>query len=306
MKYLLTIAAFGIIFVSVSQAYAADTQSLDTFQPPPITDGVIDSGHGFVPCSGVHCSPCDLVVMFNTIVKWVMMMVFILFAVLAVKAGLTMVTSGSPGALAAAKKSFTNAFLGLLIMLAAWLIVDTLLRKLLDGGNLDAVYSGYGPWSQVQCASDTQAGLTVGFFEADPNWNPGDMMSPATNVPYTGGSLSQCKNGACSTAVLTSAGMTAQQAAAMSCIALTESSGNSSLPPYYQTHPKSSACGTFQIIKKTWESNATGNCASFSMCTNAACNAQVAATLVKKVGYTPWTCPGCNNKASACVSQYGK
>ena len=275
----------------------------DTFQAPNITNGTIDAGQGFVPCSGTTCSPCDLVVLFNTLLKWFMGIAFLIFAILAVKAGVTMVVSGSSGSLEAAKKSFTNAFIGLIIILAAWLIVDTLMRGLL-GGNGDI--KGYGPWSDVKCA--TQAGVDeqADFFDAEA-WKPGDVMVPASNVPYTGGSLGQCAagNGACNVSALISAGMSPKQAAAMSCIAVTESSGNSSLPPYYKSHPKSSACGTFQIIKETWEHTATGNCASFSQCTNAACNAQVAAKLVQSSSYGSWTCKNCNNKAAHCVSQYG-
>lgn len=302
MKRPLTIFFILGILTLLNLASVALAQQ-DTFTPPTITNGTIDAGQGFVPCSGTTCSPCDLVVLFNTLLKWFMGIAFLIFAILAVKAGVTMVVSGSSGSLEAAKKSFTNAFIGLIIILAAWLIVDTLMRGLL-GGNGDI--KGYGPWSDVKCA--TQAGVDeqADFFDAEA-WKPGDIMVPASNVPYTGGPLGQCAagNGACSVSSLISAGMSAKQAAAMSCIAVTESSGNSSLPPYYKSHPKSSACGTFQIIKKTWERTATGNCASFSQCTNAACNAQVAAKLVQSSSYGSWTCKDCNNKAARCASQYG-
>ncbi len=36
--------------------------------------------------------------------------------------------------------------------MAAWLLVDTLMRTLLVGdGNLGATFDGWGPWSEVQC-----------------------------------------------------------------------------------------------------------------------------------------------------------
>lgn len=71
---------------------------------------------------------------------------------------------------------------------------------------------------------------------------------------------------------LTAAGFTPSQANVMSCIAMTESSGN----PTAQ-NKSGSACGTFQVIKSTWESAAIGtSCSSFSSCTNASCNAEVA------------------------------
>jgi Type IV secretion system pilin/Lysozyme like domain len=278
----------------------------DTFTPPTITNGTIDANQGFVPCSGTTCGPCDLLVLFNTLLKWFMGIAFLIFAILAMKAGVTMVVSGSSGSLEAAKKSFTNAFIGLIIILSAWLIVDTLMRGLI-GGNGDIKVSNWGPWAAVRCdITQAAVGEQAGFFDAE-SWAPGDIMVPGSNVPYSGGPLGQCSagNGACSPSSLAGVGMTPTQAAIMSCIAMTESSGNSSLPAYYQTHPKSSACGTFQIIQKTWERTATGNCASFSQCTNAACNAQVATKLVQSSSYGSWTCKDCNNKASHCVSQYG-
>jgi Type IV secretion system pilin/Lysozyme like domain len=308
MKRLTTLFFLTITLLTTPVAFthAQGAPNTDTFVTPPITDGVIEAGQGFVPCSGTTCSPCDLVVLFNTLLKWFMGIAFLIFAILAMKAGVGLLTAGGkPGALSAAKKSFTNAFIGLIIILAAWLIVDTLMRGLL-GGNGDV--AGYGPWSQVKCAKSAGVDEQAGFFKAEA-WKPGDMMTPSSNTPYTGGPLAQCgaNNGACSVAALTNAGMSAQQAAIMSCIAVTESSGNANTPPYNIAHPgsNSTACGLFQITRTTWNTAASGACASFSNCQNATCNAQVAKTLVSRVGYTPWTCPGCNNKASRCVSQYG-
>ena len=196
MKPLLNLAILAIIFVSTPQVHAQQAQ-LDTFQKPDRTaDGTIVDGKGFVPCSGTDCSPCDLVVMFNTIIKWFMVMVFILFAFLAIKSGLKMVTSGNPGSLNDAKKSFVNAFLGLAIMLCAWLIVDLLMTKLLNGGNLDAVYSGFGPWSQVQCASQAGVTTTTGFFQGDleKEWlaEGGDTDIDSSGLPVSVPAGSRC------------------------------------------------------------------------------------------------------------------
>jgi hypothetical protein len=93
----------------------------------------------------------------------------------------------------------------------------------------------------------------------------------------------------------------------MSCIAVTESSGIAATPPYNIAHPdsNSTACGTFQITKTTWNTAATGACADFSNCMNASCNAQVAQALVANNGYKDWTCANCNSKAASCVQQYG-
>lgn len=112
----------------------------------------------------------------------------------------------------------------------------------------------------------------------------------------------QCSpsNSACSVSALQAVGMTSKQANIMSCIAMTESTGNPGI-----SSNSSTACGTFQVLVGTWNDVSTGACSSFSNCTNARCNAQVATTLVRRSGYSSWTCPGCNKKAQACVSRYG-
>jgi hypothetical protein len=121
--------------------------------------------------------------------------------------------------------------------------------------------------------------------------------------------LPQCTNSACSVQALMAAGMTSTEANVMSCIAMTESSGNPSTPPYNQTHPgsNSSACGTFQIVRTTWNSfNPGGSCSDHaSSCQNAQCNMAVATRLVKANGFRDWTCANCNSKAISCISRYG-
>jgi hypothetical protein len=109
------------------------------------------------------------VVLVNTIVKWLITMSFLLFSFLAVKAGVGLVISGgNPAAKSAAKTAFNNAFIGLFIILGAWLLIDTLLKGILDEG------SGFGPWSEIQCGT-----------QLVPTFDPGD---PAAPVSASGGS----------------------------------------------------------------------------------------------------------------------
>ena len=117
-----------------------------------------------------------------------MTMAFLLFAVLAILAGFKLISSGgNPGALKEAKGSFANAFIGLLIILSAWLIVDTLLRKLLPSGNGEI--SGYGPWSSVQCATQTVAD-TSGSFEGDAIYYAADIETAGPGSTINNGGTS--------------------------------------------------------------------------------------------------------------------
>ena len=83
-----------------------------------------------------------------------------IFAAMAVYAGVKMViSSGNSHALQDAKDMFTNAFIGLFIILAAWLMIDTLLRYVLKNGETGNI-DGYGPWSEVKCVTQATPGIT--------------------------------------------------------------------------------------------------------------------------------------------------
>jgi len=113
----------------------------------------------FIPCEGKGCSACNLVEMGNELIVWLFGMIFLLFAVLMTVAGFGLVTSGgNPSAMQAAKDKFTNAMIGLVIVMSAWLIVDTVMKALVGGGETDAAIGtmkGWGPWSEVQCQTQT-------------------------------------------------------------------------------------------------------------------------------------------------------
>ncbi|MBP6924231.1 MAG: M15 family metallopeptidase, partial [Candidatus Pacebacteria bacterium] len=184
---------FGVLAPSTSLAQTPNPNQ-DTFYEnggPTINGGNITSG-GFVPCSGAQCSLCDFAVMANTIIKWLIGIIFLFFAILAVYAGFKLVTSGgNSGAKQAAKNSFTNAFIGLFIVLAAWILIDTLLRAVLKGGNGEV--NGYGPWAEIQCASQvvsTVNQLAVG----DPDFELASFVSAGGEESgvVSGGSGNNC------------------------------------------------------------------------------------------------------------------
>ncbi len=160
-------------------AAVEQTNSNDTFgiKPTVQKDGTLEAGKGLVPCSGFNCSVCDVVVMANTGIKFLLTLSFLFFAVLAVYAGVKLVISqGNSSALSSAKQSFTNAFIGLIIILVAWLIVDTMMRQLLKGGNGNI--DGYGPWSKVQCTEQTDVKpAQTKLFEGDAEFVSGSAAA---------------------------------------------------------------------------------------------------------------------------------
>lgn len=129
---------------------------------------------GLVPCDGLDCDMCQLVDLGNNVINWLIGVLMVVFAIIAAWAGFELVVSGgNTSAKESAKSKFTNAFIGLIIVLAAWLIVDTLMRTLLIGSNgvlSNGVYTGFGPWSQIQC-------------EAQPTVSTAPTTPTATTTP---------------------------------------------------------------------------------------------------------------------------
>jgi hypothetical protein len=109
---------------------------------------------GFVTCSGLDCSVCNLVDMANEVIKWLIAILFIVFAILLFIAGWKLVTSvGNPSAMSDAKAKITNAIIGILIVLTAWLIIDTFVRALVgDTGQINGLL-----WTDIQCHEQVYA-----------------------------------------------------------------------------------------------------------------------------------------------------
>jgi hypothetical protein len=151
----------------------------------------------FAGCSGRDCSACNVVHMANEGITWLIGILFVIFAVLIAWRGVQLVTSsGNPSALSAVKESFVNALIGIIIILAAWLIVDTIMRALVgqpgEEGNLpivvDGQVKGWLAWSEVECQ-----------VLAVPNFTPVEdsrVLTSSAPVPcaelYPGGPRSDC------------------------------------------------------------------------------------------------------------------
>lgn len=111
------------------------------------------SALGLVPCSGTECSACHFAQLGNTIFKWLVGVLFVVFAVVAAMGGFGLVTSaGNPSAMSDAKAKLVNAVVGILVVFAAWLLVDTILRGLLVGGT-GQINGKY--WYSIECGTQT-------------------------------------------------------------------------------------------------------------------------------------------------------
>jgi len=115
-----------IIFLSVFLILVVPIFSFAQGQNPP----------GLVPCDNSTGNLCDfdaLMALINTIVHFILFYMAVpIAAIMFAYAGFLMVTAGgeAAGARTKAKSIFSNTLLGLIIAVAAWLIINTVLSIL--------------------------------------------------------------------------------------------------------------------------------------------------------------------------------
>lgn len=281
---------------------------------------IVSMGAGLVPCGddptgssyllATGCNLCDFGQLVQNVINYLTVISIPISALLFFYAGYLFLTAGgNQYKITQGRRVMGSAVIGFLIVCAAWLVIQTIVVGLTQG---TTIFTG-GSWNTLSCV------------DSSPNTGTRPRQSTITDLLNFGGGSGTtgtmgggaggtgipgfCNSGGiCSVGALQSAGFNPKQAAVMSCIAMTESSGNPNQPPYNQSHPgsNSTACGLFQITQTTWNTVPhSAGCSSFSQCTNGSCNTVAAQELVANHGYTDWTCPGCNNKAQQCVSSYG-
>ncbi|MEK7160784.1 MAG: pilin [Patescibacteria group bacterium] len=112
---------------------------------------------GLVPCDGVcssssgscvPCKPCHILVLISTLIKYaVTIIVPILAGLLFLAGGIMMVASGgSEERFKKGRKIFINTALGVLIVLASWAIVNTIMLALGGGDFTPETW-----WHGVSC-----------------------------------------------------------------------------------------------------------------------------------------------------------
>lgn len=281
------------------------------------------------------CSTCHFVQLIKNVLDFVVKYVTLAgVALMLMVGGFQMVAGGLGGSAAAHQKgihTIKNAFIGLAIVLFAWLAIDTIIKfiagrgsvlsttpaelpKRVDGGLQEGPLGviappsiEYGPWNEIKCTELGPVSVT-----SLPPKKPAPIPDPGSvtgeQPPLTGtGALCSFLNNACSPQALEDMGYTSAQAKAMSCIAMTESGGVPAL-----VNPTGGACGTFQILPSNWNNPKLhrGSCSTATDCRDVGCNMQMAfllsaARIARGTSpYSDWTCPGCNRKAQDCVNRY--
>ncbi len=270
-----------------------------------VSNFLVPCGLSSDPLSATSCNICGFGQLIQNIINFLIIISIPLSAALFAWAGIMLFTSTyKPEGIKKAKGIFRNVVIGLIIALSGYLIVQTLLNALMN----QAFFTNGWSWNSLQCndyrpRTDSVSSIFTNLFL------PSGTAPTVANQPVPGGvySTAQCANSVCSPVTLNQMGYSQAQANVMACIAMTESSGDPT-----RVNPKSSACGTFQILPSNWRNAKLhqDGCSSATSCTDAYCNAQSAYLLSQgrvragQSAYADWTCPGCNSRAAACVQKY--
>lgn len=113
-------------------------------------------GQGLVPqCSrgegSEPCQFCHVVELINNVVAWLVGVLGIIAALIIMYAGFLMVASGGNASAKEKAKGFiVNIVIGYVLVLGAWILIDTGFRALIGG-------QSYGMWNQIQCTDQPRA-----------------------------------------------------------------------------------------------------------------------------------------------------
>lgn len=98
---------------------------------------VMAQDSGLIPCgyNGNLCDTSDVATFANTLIDFLIKMLGVIAVIVLVITGVQLVMSaGNESAWTAAKERFTNIVIGIVLILAAWLIVDTIMLALTGKG----------------------------------------------------------------------------------------------------------------------------------------------------------------------------
>lgn len=144
----------------------------------PVSPGTGKAPAGsIVPCNGVLCQMCDLVKLSQNIINFLIGLSIPLAAALFAWAGVLFFTSSAVDKIAKARSILTNALIGFLIAISAWLVVQTIMKAILS----DKYYQG---WNRIECVADSARQTKGTVAQLLGTILPGLNTSPLTPSSY--------------------------------------------------------------------------------------------------------------------------
>lgn len=99
---------------------------------------------GLVPCVGPECQACHLTVLAQNIINFLVYFAVFVGTLMFAYAGFTYVTAGSNmEKIQKAHDVFWRVFIGIVVVLSAWLVVDLIMTTFLN--------KSFGPWNKIDC-----------------------------------------------------------------------------------------------------------------------------------------------------------
>jgi len=116
---------------------------------------LVTGAAGLVPCGGPNenaCGACDLLVLVQNVLEFALKMAFLVIIGFIVYGGFRWIFSlGKEENLKAGQQIITNAIIGLVIILSAWIIVNTVFWTIKQMGGKDYT----GNWFHIECSEFT-------------------------------------------------------------------------------------------------------------------------------------------------------
>lgn len=196
--------AFVFLFVALLAAPFQAHAQFPFFQGPLVPCGnnvrVILQGDPSDPngdiqqCITGECTTCGLVTLAQNLINFAVFLAVVVATLMFAYAGaLFLFSAESPGNISKAKGIFWTVLLGIVFILIAWMVVDTVM-KVLYGRDAD-----WGPWNQILCGNTAaitdcrpvegkRAGVvgtppTVGGVPTGPEGGPADTDGGAPVPP---------------------------------------------------------------------------------------------------------------------------
>lgn len=139
------LAVFISSFAAGNIGYAATDSSV-----PGTTEagGIVQCGRG----GQEMCTLCDLIKGLNIIIHYLLKIAIVVaLTAITVGGGMYVISTGNSKMIDMAKGAMKNAVIGLVIMLSAWLLINTLLLALGASSNLGI--TGVTVWGNFDCAA---------------------------------------------------------------------------------------------------------------------------------------------------------
>lgn len=114
----------------------------------PVFAGAAGIPERIVPCQGVNCTCADLTTVAQNVINLSIFVAVFLSAILFAWAGWKLISGrsvGSHGAIEEGKEVLWNVVIGLVIIIAAWLIVDTIVKTITASGTVKGIWNTICP-----------------------------------------------------------------------------------------------------------------------------------------------------------------